>query len=118
MQQAGTNQRYKGIDILKFFCLFLVIMIHVTPCGGGIESITNYVLQKIIARISVPFFFTASGFLLFRKFENDSYDVEKVKRFLLYTLRLYVVWTIIYSPFIIHGIITDEKGIGRGVLYQ
>lgn len=115
MDQIQIKERYKGIDICKFICIFLVVMIHVAPCGGDDGQI-NYILQKIIARISVPFFFTVSGFLLFRKFEPNSIEPARIKKFLFSNLRLYLIWSLIYSPFILHGILTADGGLLRGVL--
>ena len=34
MAQSIIAKRYKGIDIFKLICVFFVIMIHVSPCGG------------------------------------------------------------------------------------
>lgn len=112
----SVSERYKGIDIFKLVCIFLVIMIHVAPFGGGVDNPANYVLQKIVSRISVPFFFTASGFLLFRKFPENEYDGAKIKKYVLSILKLYIVWTLIYSPFIVHGILTDKRGLLVGAL--
>lgn len=96
--------------------MFLVIVIHVVPFGGGENAPVNYILQKIIARIAVPFFFTASGFLLFHKMPKDGIDSGRVKKYLWTVLRLYLIWTAIYSPFIIHSVLNQEKGVLVGTL--
>ena len=111
-----NSNRYKGIDIIKFFCVFLVIVIHVAPFGVNGAGMLNYVFQKILARISVPFFFTTSGFLLFRRFDPNSIQKDGVSRFLKNIFRLYVVWTVIYSPFILHAILTEKAGILMGIV--
>lgn len=53
---------------------------------------------------------------MFKKFPKNSFDSETVKKYLISLLRLYIIWTILYSPFILHGILAEKKGILLGCL--
>lgn len=59
--------------------------------------------------IKVPFFFVASGFLVWYKIGNSSIEDKKTKlrRWINKTFRLYIVWTILYLPFTIYGFYHD-----------
>lgn len=55
------------IDVMKFISAILVITIHCNPLTGT----PGYILTGIIARISVPFFFISSGYILYSKLQED-----------------------------------------------
>ena len=76
-----SNYCFNGIDLIKFFCSYLVCMVHI-PFISGIDSVwaneINYFVQNSVSRIAVPFFFAASGFLLFRKIDINNINFELV----------------------------------------
>lgn len=94
----GTARLYKGIDVMKFLMAFIVVAIHTT---------TSNLLG--LRDIAVPFFFVASGFFLFKKLDLCTPEEEVVyqKKWLLRVLRIYLVWTVIYMPFTIYGLLQD-----------
>ena len=61
---------YNGIDLVKFICSYLVVIIHTAPLSSYFMTYGDllhiYIIQYF-CRLAVPFFFVASGFLLFRK---------------------------------------------------
>ena len=83
---------YPGIDITKMICAIMVISIHTQP-------FINYVwLDRglgIVTRLAVPFFFVSNGFFLF----DVKVDGQRIKKYLLRILLLYVIWSIVYLPF-------------------
>ena len=87
---------FDGIDLIKFICAYLVCMIHV-PLFQGITSpfldTLSFALKNGIARIAVPFFFSASGFLLFRKISIYSLDKVRIKKYCYKLLFLLGLWT-------------------------
>jgi len=89
------TRNYNGIDLVKFICAFLVCFIHIPPFPTGnplASSGLNFLIPEVLARIAVPFFFTASGFLLFRKLDFNNIDPEPVKKYCFNLLRLAGLW--------------------------
>lgn len=90
-----SQKSYNGIDLLKFLCSFLVCMIHIAPIQGielKYSGYINYILQHGICRIAVPFFFCASGFLLFNKIDIKHIDTNRIKTYSFKNLRLLGLW--------------------------
>ena len=93
-----VDYQFNGIDIVKFICAFLVCVIHITPLKVevlGVEKLSylNFGLQQYLCRIAVPFYFTASGFLLFRKTEFNNLNESRIKNYCFKILRLLGTWT-------------------------
>ena len=85
----------KGADILKFIFALVVVWIHTGT--NDLHGLVN---------IAVPFFFVMSGFFLFGKIftQPDSISKQSVLlKWLKSTIRLYLLWTLIYLPFAIIG---------------
>ena len=98
--QSNVAERYYGIDIIKFLCSFLVIMIHVAPFSTEIlpnADSMNFYLRNCICRIAVPFYFTASGFLLFRNVDMECLDFERIKSYCFKLLRILGMWTFLLT---------------------
>lgn len=99
---------YNSIDVIKVCMSVLVVATHT----GLFSLIHNKELADTLINslaIKVPFFFVASGFLVWYKIGNSSIDVKKAKlrRWINKTFRLYIVWTIVYLPFTIYGFYYD-----------
>lgn len=93
-----SDYQFNGIDIVKFICAFLVCIIHIQPFNveyWGIDKLSylNFGLQQCLCRIAVPFYFTASGFLLFRKTEFNNLNWSSIKNYCFKILRLLGTWT-------------------------
>ena len=98
LTELTSDYRFNGIDIIKLICAYLVCIIHITPVMGvefPYAFYINFILQNGICRIAVPFFFCASGFLLFRKVSLKPFDRERVKRYCFKNLRLLGLWTVL-----------------------
>ena len=93
-----SNYCFNGIDLIKFFCSYLVCMVHI-PFISGVDSVwaneINYYVQNSVSRIAVPFFFAASGFLLFRKIDINNINFERIKKYCYRLLLLLGVWFIL-----------------------
>lgn len=106
------RQNYNAVDLTKFLCSILVVIIHVPPLGGTQRAdAINYFLQNYLGRIAVPFFFVMAGFFLFRKTSQAEFDLRPIKKYLLRTLRLYLIWTAVYLPLSLHYVRMEETGI-------
>lgn len=106
---------YNSIDLFKFICSIFVVMIHIAPFGNSENSIVvsevNFFVQNYLARVAVPFFFVGAGFFLYKKISLENFDMGVIKKYVLRLFRLYVIWTIIYFPYILYGFFTNKNGI-------
>ena len=81
---------------MKFIMAFDVVAMH-TTVGNPLY----------IKDLAVPFFFLASGFFLFRKLDACRPEEEGAlrKKWLSRIARMYLVWTVIYLPFTVYGLV-------------
>ena len=116
MVKKTVTSNYNSIDLAKFIFSILVIMIHIRPFGNSSNAyIINYILRQCLARIAVPFYFVASGFFLFKKMDLKTCDWKIAKNYCFRLFKLYIIWTFIYSYFIINRI--NNMQISNKVLY-
>ena len=110
-------REYRGIDVFKFIMALFVVVLHTHPFYQ-INDTLNFLTADVIARIAVPFFFAASGFLLEKRIISKDADVRAVlSRYIRKILGLYCIWTIIYLPVIIYEkILNTEDTLVHGVL--
>lgn len=90
----------KGIDTLKLFFSLVVVWIHTGV--GDLGGLTPW---------AVPFFFTVSGFFLFGKIFKESDSIIRnniIATWLKHTLRLYLIWSLIFLPYAIYGYYQDH----------
>ena len=73
---TNPSSRYDSLDLAKWICALLVIVIHTAPLSK-VSTIGNFYFTNVLARIAVPLFFAISGFLFFRKL---TYENGRVKR--------------------------------------
>ena len=115
-----TDRQYNSIDLFKFLCSILVVMIHVKPFGNvdskSLLAYCNFGIQNYLARIAVPFFFVSSGFLLYRKTSYNHFYATNSRKYVFRMLRLYLIWTLIYFPLSFRGFFKDGKGTLHAVL--
>lgn len=109
--------RYSGIDVCKFIMALLVVWAHTSPLYG-INNTLNFLTCNVICRITVPFFFAATGFLLerqilYRKCENPvkpkAGPLQVISKYLRKVLELYLLWSLIYLPVIIWDKFIDSE---------
>jgi len=115
----NNSRQYAGLDVLKFVCSILVIMIHFFNVSGNDFSDTlNFCVIEYFTRVSVPVFFVISSFLIIRKAlikkdDNKGYDIDHkyvLKKCFNY-FRLYLIWTFIYLFFIIKSVLHGRKTV-------
>ncbi|MDU5208180.1 MAG: acyltransferase family protein [Clostridium sp.] len=111
-------KKYNSIDLCKYFMAFLVVAIHTHPLEGCENNLIMTIYNTIVS-FAVPFFFVSTGFLLFIKIKDDYYEKEnilRVKKYIVKTIKLYLLWTIVYIPFAIYGYMVDSHGIVYNIL--
>lgn len=114
-----AQSEYNAIDIMKFVCTLMVVIIHVSPFGSSelkIMELINYVVKFCFVRIAVPFFFVCSGFFLYRKTDYNNFSAVPVKRYIIRMFKLYCIWSAIYFPLCYSDIFHNSKGILNGAL--
>lgn len=88
------NNQYDTLDLTKWICALLVIVIHTAPFEK--LPIVNFYITNVLARIAVPLFFAISGFFFFRKitFENGKIkrNADNMNRLLKYVKHLSVIY--------------------------
>ena len=100
------NSQYDAVDVVKLISCILVVAIHVKPFGAE-ESALNFLFQNYISRCAVPIFFMFTGYFLF----NDSSTQDRIRRQLLKLIKLYIIWSFIYAPFQINGLLQYTNNI-------
>lgn len=89
------KKQYHAIDIMKYFSAIMVLIVHTSPLLPYSESV-NFVVNNIIGRFAVPFFFISSGFFVSLKSREDP---TYFKKYIFALIKLYLFWSILYIPF-------------------
>ena len=106
-----NNLNYKNIDILKYVCAILIIILHLRPFQNFSDEL-DLAFNNIITRICVPMFFLITGYFVAKK-EKDSPNY--IKNYIKKTIPLYLVWSAIYIPVIIEYAISNISTINSYV---
>ncbi|QIK61337.1 acyltransferase family protein [Dysgonomonas sp. HDW5A] len=98
------KERNITLDYFKILLSILVVIIHlpivdiyITPQGFGskiLYSIGSFISFDL-SKIAVPSFFIINGYFL------DFTDQKKVFRYITKMIKIYIVWTLFYLPFMI-----------------
>ncbi|MDR1018167.1 MAG: acyltransferase family protein [Lachnospiraceae bacterium] len=114
------ENRNNTIDFLKFFAMICVVWIHVeVPLVNKLNNTSVYLVRNALDW-AVPYFFAASGFLLYNKrpeqvfkYALKIFSLYISSSVILYILRviIIVINSIIYGKSIIHPIISYTKNI-------
>ena len=120
MESTNIDKQNNAIDLAKFICAILVVMIHISPFGFYVKpnliAYFNYVIQQYLARLAVPFFFIASGYFLYRKTSLKNFSIEPTKKYAKKLLGHYIIWSVIYFPLNYIKFTNDERGMFHAVL--
>lgn len=95
---GGKPLGYPAVDAARFVCALLVVAIHVRPLSTYTE-LGNFLLDKGLCRIAVPFFFLVSGYFWARK----PMTLRSLGAFLWRIALLYALWTAIYYPIVVES---------------
>ena len=116
IEKIPIRKQYPAIDVARLLMAFCVVAIHISPFQD-ISASLNFWTHDWIVRIAVPFFFTASGFFLFRKM-RDGCHVSDLRRYWLRILRVYIIWSIFYLPLIYETVLQDPDGVFHGAMIK
>lgn len=87
-------ERNNSIDLFRFVCAILVVVIHISPFDFINESVT-YIVVQILPRIAVPFFFCVSGYFCIRQLEETG-DFKWISNYIIKILKVYIFWSVLY----------------------
>ncbi|WP_164779601.1 acyltransferase [Paenibacillus kobensis] len=102
--QSSSSNNLNNLDIMRFIAAILVVSIHTTPLES-LNSTLSLAFENTIARIAVPFFFAASGYLFFGKISNNDQRNQAGRYWMKYTKRIaciYLVWSLVYGGYDIY----------------
>lgn len=85
-------ERNYAIDLIKFFAILSVLVIHVFPRDNQIGL---FILDNF-SRFAVPFFFTASGYFFGKKMNNTRDSTRAFTRYIIKLVKLYLCWLFFY----------------------
>ena len=110
------RKNYASIDVMKFIMSLAVIAIHTR---AALDTTFSQPVTFLI-NLAVPFFFMASGFLIYTHYRKSAsqsvarYYFSRSLRF----IRLFVIWAIIYFPLaILYYASTDSSWLHDLVSY-
>ena len=108
---------YNAMDVVKFLSAILLVCAHTAServsLPGGLDLCCSLYI------ITVPFFFIASSFFLFRKLEKQTCDERSVsyKKYSCRIWVMYLIWSLIYFCFIVAKWILNGSEIDEIVKY-
>ena len=95
-----ARRGYPAVDRFRVAAALLVVCIHTAPLAS-FSAAADFAL-KTLARLAVPFFFTATGFFLLGELVRPGLRPRTlspgVRRFLKKTGVLYAACTVLYLP--------------------
>ncbi|RHG60876.1 acyltransferase family protein [Coprococcus comes] len=118
--EQSRAEQSRAIDVVKFLMAICVVAIHTEPMIGVVGWKKD--LYDTVVALSVPFFFTSTGYLVFGSLlvpYECVFNQNKLKRQINKFLKTYLLWSFIYLPLAIYGFVVVEKcGIVKAlVLY-
>lgn len=119
LREERDRKTYNSIDLARFIAVILVVTIHVSVFGSnatGIFKWLNFGISQYIARLAVPFFFVTSGYFLYRKSLYKDFSFSYTWHYAKKIFRIYLIWTLVYSPIIIRGWTRNPKGIAHAFI--
>ncbi len=111
-EYLNEKDEFIMLDFFRIIGAALVVSIHIAPFAD-INPTINFWLQQILARIAVPFFFTTSGFFIYTTIECPKKFLNYIKRISM----LYILYTALYLPQIVHGWLKSGYSIRNCIKY-
>lgn len=91
-----NHKNYDMIDLIKYICAILVVVVHVNPFVE-IGEVYNFIAINIFGRIAVPFFFIANGYFFAKGYQKKG--MPYLKQYIINITKKYLFWSILYLPF-------------------
>ena len=106
------KRNLNSMDLCKLFMAMCVVAIHTKPMQNC-KSDSIFAIYELTVQLAVPFFFFSTGFLLASKFEaqNTAGNIALVAAYLRKTVKMYLLWCLIYFPFSVYYYVTYRSGV-------
>ncbi|MBQ6569836.1 MAG: acyltransferase family protein [Clostridia bacterium] len=105
-----SKANFTGIDIGKFLMAIIIIIPHAYP------ALDRDALWNTVFSVTVPFFFFATGFLLYKKiFLPDRINFDVIKGSMTKMLRLYIFWSAVYFPLAVYDFVRNNYSFKKAV---
>ena len=92
MEKLERKKQYAAVDVFKFLCALLVILIHTKPFENHFWLDAGV---GLITRFAVPYFFMSSAVFLFKKIDKSKHPYKDYGKYFLRLLRFYAIWFVI-----------------------
>lgn len=110
------HKQVHAIDLMKFICSILVIVVHTYPFYEAFPDI-GFISSNILGRIVIPFFFISAGYFFEKGISGK--DESYFKRYMKRLIKLYLIWSFLCIPAGIHlvsGLIEISGALWLGAL--
>ncbi len=87
-----------SIDLTRFILAYFVLVIHFRPFLDISETL-DLILSHGVSRLAVPFYLMSAGYFL---------NLDKIFETIKHYLKLYLKWSLIYTPIIIFSFIYSD----------
>lgn len=95
----------------------VVVAFHTNPFVDCKSVLVNEIVM-LIADLSVPFFFVASGYFLVLRWGDTSHQRERyIYKTFISAFRLYAMWTLLSLPLTIYGYVISGESIVHCVFH-
>lgn len=110
------KEKFNSIDLVKFMLAIVVVAFHTNPFVNCKSVLVNETVM-LIADMTVPFFFMASGYFLALGWGETCQQREKyIHKVLVSTFSLYTLWTLLSLPLTIYGYVTSGNSLVACIL--
>ena len=93
MNRMNRMNRMNGIDLVRLFGAFCVLMLH-TDYGNINQEYVS--VLRLFSRWAVPFFFMVTGFFIGNKIEDNRLDFIKIQNSIIKLISIFIVSSSIY----------------------
>lgn len=90
-----SKKRIKGIDAMRAFAAFAIVLIHVFPIPTD-SDIRIKILVQQTARFAVPFFFVTAGFFYAQRIQTGLLPIFALKKSFNRILPIFLFWSFIF----------------------
>lgn len=115
------REEYNSIDLLKFVFSFMIVAIHSNLLEID-NSVVAWLIQSLLFRMGVPFFFVVSGFFLAKKLRSVGRDNAKecnniTKKYCQKLLPPLIFWGLVGLIFYVYDLIKQGKDFTKIIMY-
>lgn len=104
-----SSKRLGSIDFAKFIFSVMIVGLH-TNVFSDFSSDLAFLVNQIIARLAVPFFFIASGYFIGKRvIEKNKTDFYK--NYFFRYIKLFLLFCLIYSPITFYWAFNNDNSI-------